>query len=83
MSGSDHPMTEADWERLRNLQWSDIQDENGVDLPQIDYMLSLTPAQRLESLDRLREFDKLLTAARVKRYGFDPGADLEAELGEG
>jgi hypothetical protein len=76
-------MTEADWERLRNLQWSDIQDENGVDLPQVDYMLSLTPAQRLESLDRLREFDKLLTAARVKRYGFDPGADLEAELGEG
>ena len=76
----EHPeMTEADWEKLRNLQWSDIQDENGVDLTLIDYMLSLTPTQRLEALEQMMRLDEALTEARVKLYGFDPRADIEAE----
>jgi hypothetical protein len=82
MSDTDQKMTEADWEQLRNLQLSDIQDENGVDLTLIDYMLSLTPTQRLETLEQFLAFDDMLTAARVKHYGFDPRADLEAERGE-
>jgi hypothetical protein len=81
MSDTDHNMTEADWERLRNLQWSDIQDENGVDLSLIDYMLSLTPTQRLESLEQFMAFDDLLTQARIKHYGFDPRVDRETERG--
>ena len=74
-------ITEADYEKLRNLQWSDIQDENGIDLTLIDYMLSLTPTQRLEKLEQLMQFDDALTEARIKLYGFDPRADIEAELG--
>jgi len=80
---SDPEMTEADLERLRNLQWSDIQDENGVDLTQIDYMLSLTPTQRLEAMQRLAESEAALTEARVKFYGRDPRADIEAGFGRG
>ena len=81
MSETDHNLTEAEWEKLRNLQWSDIQDENGIDLTLIDYMLSLTPTQRLEKLEQLMQFDDALTEARIKRYGFDPRVDIEAELG--
>jgi hypothetical protein len=81
MGDTNYNMTDAEWEKLRNLQWSDIQDENGVDLTLIDYMLSLTPTQRLEKLEQLMAFDDMLTAARVKHYGFDPRVDLEAERG--
>ncbi|MEA2734724.1 MAG: hypothetical protein QOE14_1175 [Humisphaera sp.] len=81
MTDTNPEMTEADWEKLRNLQWSDIQDENGIDLTLIDYMLSLTPTQRLKALEQLMAFDDVLTEARVKFYGFDPRADLEAEQG--
>jgi hypothetical protein len=80
-AGDNSNLTEADWERLRNLQWSDIQDENGVDLTLIDYMLSLTPTQRLEALEQLMQFDDALTRARIRHYGFDPRADLEAQQG--
>ena len=83
MDDDSHKMTEADWEKLRNLQWSDIQDENGVDLTLIDYMLSLTPTQRLEALERFMEFDDELTRARIKLYGEDPRAALDAERGGG
>jgi hypothetical protein len=80
MSDPAPQLTEAELERMRNLQWSDIQDANGVDLTLIDYMLSLTPTQRLEHLDELQRFDEVLTHARVKFYGSDPRLDLEAEL---
>jgi hypothetical protein len=48
------------------------QDENGVDLTLIDHMLSLTPTQRLEALERWLEFDKVLRQASIKFYGYDP-----------
>ena len=81
MSDTDYNVTEAELEKLRNLQWSDIQDENGIDLTLIDYMLSLTPMQRLETLQRLMRSDAALSEARVRFYGRDPRADIEAEFG--
>jgi hypothetical protein len=55
------------------------QDENGVDVSQTDYLLSLTPEQRLEMLGRWMDFDKAITDARIKQYGFDPRDVVEAE----
>ena len=57
------------------------QDEDGFDISQIDYMLSLTPAQRLKMLERWVDFDKAITDARIKHYGFDPRDVIEAESG--
>jgi hypothetical protein len=76
------PMTEADWQELRRLSnsWG-MQDENGIDLSLIDQMLSLTPTQRLESLDRWLAFAALLHKASVKYYGFDPRTAVEAGFG--
>jgi hypothetical protein len=56
-------------------------DENGVDLTLIDYMLSLTPMQRLETLEHALHFEERLAAARVKLVGFDPRAELKARFG--
>ena len=75
-------MTENDWEELRRLSNSfDMQDENGIDLSLIDQMLSLTPTERLESLDQWLAFDAFLHKASIKFYGFDPRTAVEAELG--
>ena len=55
------------------------QDENGIDVSQIDYLLSLTPEQRIDMLGRWMDFDKAITDARIKQYGFDPRDVVEAE----
>lgn len=60
-----------------------FQDENGVDLSLIDYMLSLTPTQRLEALEKEMADDDALTRARVKFYGSDPRDTAEAEQRKG
>jgi len=43
-----------------------VQDENGVDVTQIDHLLSLTPTQRLESLEQfLEEVDALMAGREM------------------
>jgi hypothetical protein len=56
------------------------QDEDGIDVSLIDYMLSLTPDQRLHMLEDWVALDKAMTDARIKHYGFDPRDVVEAEL---
>jgi hypothetical protein len=79
---SDDTLTTERWAefRARTDDFSSYQDENGIDLPQIDDMLALTPTQRLEALEREMAFDDALTEARVKYYGSDPRVAVEAEI---
>jgi hypothetical protein len=72
-------MTDQEREQFLNQTCPDVQDENGADVSQIDYMLSLTPEQRLAMLGRWMDFDKAMTDARIKQYGFDPRDVVEAE----
>jgi hypothetical protein len=59
-------MTEQDFEHLRQMRHEDVQDENGIDVTQIDELLSLSPTDRLRTLEEFLEFDDALTAAREK-----------------
>lgn len=56
-------------------------DENGVNLTLIDYMLSLTPTQRLETLEEALRFERAVADARIELVGWDPRAALEARFG--
>ena len=44
----------------------DIQDDSGIDLAQIDQLLSLTPTERLRTLEEFLEEDDALKRARDK-----------------
>jgi hypothetical protein len=83
MSG--YELTEAEWEefRQRTADPSFGQDEHGIDVSLIDYMLSLTPTQRLEALEQLMGFADALAKARVRLYGEDTGTALKAERRRG
>jgi hypothetical protein len=56
-------------------------DDNSVDLALIDYMLSLTPTQRLETLEQALRFEERLAAARVGLVGSDPRTELTTRFG--
>lgn len=54
-------MTEAELEELRQRTHASVQDENGIDVTQIDQQLSLSPTERLKSLEHfLDEMDALM-----------------------
>ena len=73
-------ITEADYERLRNLQWSDVQDENGNDVTLIDDRLSMTPAERLRRNDEAVRGMQLLREAGACHY--DSGQRRTADAAE-
>ncbi len=55
-------------------------DETGdVDLNQIEWNLRLTPAQRLERTNSIREFSEAARLDRIRRYGFDPADPAPGE----
>ena len=49
-----------------------------VDVSLLEVTLSLSPAQRLARLERMRHFVTTLRQAGEKHYGFDPSAVVEA-----
>ena len=44
----------------------------GIDLSQTEYLLSLTPAQRLERHEQALTLVRAMRQAGIKHYGFDP-----------
>jgi hypothetical protein len=59
-------MINRDLEQLLNRSHRDVQDEYGIDVTQIDHLLSLTPTERLRTLEEFLEEDDALTRAREK-----------------
>jgi hypothetical protein len=54
-----------------------------IDLDLMDYLLTLTPEQRLERHDAALELVRALRKAGTEHYGFDPRAVAAAGSGEG
>jgi hypothetical protein len=67
-----------DFETCSDLDESEIV---GVDLALIDYTLSLTPTQRLETLGRAIQMEERIAEARVRLVGHDPRVALEERFG--
>jgi DNA-binding transcriptional MerR regulator len=65
-------MTDRDLKDLQQMTHASVQDENGIDVTQIDELLSMSPTERLrtleefitnlEFLDRVREEHEARTA---------------------
>jgi hypothetical protein len=54
-------MTDEEFLELCQKTHEAVQDENGIDVTQIDHLLSLTPTQRLAELEQfLDEVDALM-----------------------
>ncbi len=51
----------------------------GIDLSITDYLLTLTPEQRLERHDQALELVRALRQAGIDYYGFDPRNPPETE----
>ena len=73
-------MSEPEWEQLLRMTHASVQDENGIDVTQIDYVLSLSPTERLAQLEQEIANDAILHDASIKHYGFDPRAAVEADV---
>jgi hypothetical protein len=48
--------------------------EYGIDTDQLEYLLTLTPAERLRRHEAALAFVKAAREAGIKHYGFDPGS---------
>jgi hypothetical protein len=57
-------------------EWQAAIDE-GIDVSQLEYLLTLTPAERLLRHEQAVELVRAVRQAGIKHYGFDP-RDLEA-----
>jgi hypothetical protein len=44
----------------------------GIDVSQLDYLLSLTPAERIQRHEQARDLVRAMRAAGIRHYGFDP-----------
>jgi hypothetical protein len=57
-----------------NIQMRAFQDatEYGIDTCQLDYILTLTPAERMRRHDAALEFVLAARKAGIRYYGFDP-----------
>jgi hypothetical protein len=49
----------------------------GIDVSQLDYLLTLTPTDRILRHDRALDLVRAVRQAGIRHYGFDPG-DPEA-----
>lgn len=65
-------MTDEEFLELCQRTHAAVQDENGIDVTQIDHLLSLTPTQRVEELEQFLEDVDALMAGRES-------GDAEAE----
>jgi hypothetical protein len=61
-----HPM-----QSHRMLAYKDAS-ESGIDMYQLEYLLTLTPAERLKRHDAALTFVLAARKAGIKYYGFDP-----------
>ena len=58
-------MTEQERNELRQITHESVQDENGIDVTQIDHLLSISPTDRLRTLEEfLNEDDALMRQAK-------------------
>jgi hypothetical protein len=72
-------MTNERWEKPCDpLSVGDGGLKDGLDLSQIDWLLSLTPAERLKVHDDFMELVRALREAGIKHYGRDPRPSQEA-----
>ena len=53
--------------------------EYGIDTNQLEYLLTLTPAERLRRHDAALAFVMAAREAGIKYYGFDPGSPEAAQ----
>ncbi len=63
-------MTDQDFAQLQKLTYRDFQDENGIDVTQIDHLLSLSPTDRLRMLEA---FIETMVSLEQSREAHDSG----------
>ena len=74
MNTPDPPSPESSESRARQAAL-----DYGIDLSLTDYLLSLTPAERIEQHDQASELVRALRQAGIDYYGFDPRNPAETE----
>lgn len=62
----------TDWVKDERMQSCQNAVEYGIDMCQLDYLLTLTPAERLRRHDAALAFVLTARKAGIKHYGFDP-----------
>ncbi len=68
-------MTDQEPDELRQRTHAFVQDENGIDVTQIDYLLSLSPTDRLRTLEELLDEDDALMRSLKRRDAEASGTD--------
>ena len=58
-------------------------EDDDIDVDLLDYLQTLTPAQRIERHEAALELVRALRKAGTEHYGFDPRAVASAGDGEG
>lgn len=74
-------MTDQELKQLLNLTYQDVQDENGIDVTQIDHLLSLSPTDRLRTLEEFLEDDEAFVEARERHEAEAARADRKTAHG--
>ena len=46
--------------------------DDGIDVSQLEYLMSLTPTERLQRHDQALKLVRAMRQAGIKHYGFDP-----------
>jgi len=60
---------------INRLAWGPAGDQAaafGIDLVQLDYLLSLTPSERLKRHEQALDLVNAVRKAGIRLYGFDP-----------
>jgi hypothetical protein len=66
------PRESTDWAIDEQMQVYQDAVKYGIDTRQLEYLLTLTPAERLRRHDAALAFVLAARAAGIKYYGFDP-----------
>ena len=74
LTGMDIPMLLREENKIGNRSRSAYQDavEYGIDVWQLEYLLTLTPAERLKRHDAALALVLAVREAGIRYYGFDP-----------
>lgn len=67
-----HSSESTDWAKDERMRACQNAAEYGIDMSQLEYLLTLTPAERLRRHDAAMEFVLTARKAGIKYYGFDP-----------
>ena len=65
------PERSVDSDRSETGAWQAAIDF-GIDVNQLEYLMSLTPTERLRRHDQALELVRAMREAGIKHYGFDP-----------